>query len=234
MFLTATAWAAGREKALYAFQGQPNDGMVPDAGVVLDRQGNIYGTTLAGGGGDCEYGCGTVFKMIPGGIFTTLHSFDSTDGADPNGGLIQATDRNFYGTTYGVGPSNNCDSGTCGTVFKMTPTGTLTTLHLFDYTDGANPTAALIQASDGNFYGTASGGGSCTNFAYGCGTIFEMTSTGILTTLHNFDKTDGLRPNALVQDTNGTFYGTTLQGGRIVYHSCGYGCGTIFSLSVGP
>jgi uncharacterized repeat protein (TIGR03803 family) len=96
-----------------------------------------------------------------------------------------------------------------------------------------NPGAALIQASDGNFYGTTSGGGNCTNFGGACGTVFEITTTGTLTTLHNFDKTDGARRNALVQDTNGTFYGTTLDGGKIVYHYCSGTCGTIFSLSVG-
>jgi uncharacterized repeat protein (TIGR03803 family) len=148
----------------------------------------------------------------------TLHSFDLTDGASPNGGLIQATDGDFYGTTSSGGANKNtsCNTGACGTIFKITPTGTLTTLHSFDYTDGANPGAALIQASDGNFYGTTSG------------TIFKITPTGTLTTLHI-----GVDGNALVQASDGNFYGTTLHGGRIIYHYCGGSCGTIFSLSVG-
>jgi uncharacterized repeat protein (TIGR03803 family) len=163
-------------------------------------------------------GCGTVFKITTNGTLTTLHSFDLTDGAGPNGGLIQATDGDFYGTTNsgGANKNTNCNTGTCGTVFKITPTGTLTTLRSFDYTDGANPGAALIQASDANFYGTTSG------------TIFKITPTGTLTTLHN-----GVDANALVQASDGNFYGTTLHGGRIIYHYCGGSCGTIFSLSVG-
>ena len=140
-----------------------------------------------------------------------------TDGAGPSGGLIQATDGNFYGTTYSGGANNgNCTSGTCGTVFKITPEGTLTTLHTFDYTDGANPEAGLVQATDGNLYGSTNG------------TVFKITTTGTLTTLHS-----GVSPNALVQDTNGTFYGTTINGGKSIYHFCGGTCGTIFSLSVG-
>jgi len=115
----------------------------------------------------------------------------------------------------------------------MTPSGMLTTLHIFDYTDGANPEAGLIQATDGNFYGTMFGGGTCTNFGSACGTVFKITPTGTLTTLHSLANTDGAGPNKLVQATNGTFYGTTLRGGKIVYHYCGGSCGTIFSLSVG-
>jgi uncharacterized repeat protein (TIGR03803 family) len=144
------------------------------------------------------------------------------DGADSSGGLIQATDGNFYGVTYSGGASNsNCTTGTCGTVFKMTPSGMLTTLHSFDYTDGANPEAGLIVATDGNFYGTT------------VGTIFKITPTGTLTTVYSLANTDGAGPNKLVQDTNGTFYGSTLDGGKIVYHYCGGSCGTIFSLPVG-
>jgi uncharacterized repeat protein (TIGR03803 family) len=91
-----------------------------------DTDGNLYGTTGAGGTGPC--GCGTIFKIKTPGTLTTLHSFDLTDGADPNKGLIQATDGNFDGPTYYRGTNNsNCNSGSCGTIFKMTPSGTLTT-----------------------------------------------------------------------------------------------------------
>ena len=126
---------------------------------------------------------------------------------------MQAADGNFYGTTYSGGASNsNCTSGTCGTVFKMTPSGALTTLHIFGYTDGANPGASLIQASDGNFYGTTGGGGNCTNFSGGCGTVFKFTPTGTLTTLHSFDRADGALPTTLVQHTNGTSTGRPFVG----------------------
>jgi len=208
------------------------DGQGPTGHLVQGTDGNLYGTTGAGGSGG---GYGTIFKITTTGTLTTLHSFDLSDGAGRNRGLIQATDGNFYGTTYYGGTNNsNCNYNyqSCGTVFRMTPTGTLTVLYRFDYTDGANPAAPLIQAMDGNFYGTTSGGGNCTNFGGGCGTIFKITSVGTFITLHNFEKTDGARPNALVQDTNGIFYGTTVDGGKIVYHYCGGTCGTIFSLSV--
>jgi len=210
---------SGMLTTLYNFCSQSGctDGQIPTGPLVRSTDGDLYGTTEAGGAGPCSSGCGIIFKITTTGTLTTLHSFDLTDGAAPNGGLIQVTDGNFYGTTYYGGTNNsNCNSGSCGPVTKITPTGTLTTLHSFDLTDGANPEAAMIQASDGNFYGTTSG------------TIFKITPTGTLTTLHT-----GVGANTLVQDTNGTFYGTTLHGGRIIYHYCGGSCGTIFSLSVG-
>jgi uncharacterized repeat protein (TIGR03803 family) len=111
----------------------------------------------------------------------------------------------------------------------MTPTGALTTLHIFSYSDGGNPGAAPIQASDGNFYGTTSDGGTT-----GSGTVFKITSTGTLTTVHNLDPKngDGAFPVGLVQHSNGIFYGPTVRGGKIVYHFCPAWCGTLFSLSV--
>jgi uncharacterized repeat protein (TIGR03803 family) len=228
---------SGTLTTLYNFCSQSGcaDGQEPGGALVQGNDGNLYGTTGAGGKAACGFfgGCGTIFKITTTGTLTTLHSFDLTDGGNP-GGLVQATDGNFYGMTYSGGASNsNCTTGTCGTVFKITPVGALTTLHIFDYTDGANPSAALIQANDGNFYGTTGGGGNCTTFAGGCGTVFRITATGTLTMLHSFDKTDGALPTGLVQDTNGTFYGTTIRGGANVYHACGGYCGTIFSLSVG-
>ena len=147
--------------------------------------------------------------MTPSGTVTVLHAFvgGKTDGANPQAALIQATDGNFYGTTLSGGPSDN------GTVFQMTPGGTVTVLHAFagGTTDGANPTAALIQATDGNFYGTTSSGGTSAFF----GTVFKMTPGGALTILYRF--TDGFTggvPGApyasLIQATDGNFYGTTV------------------------
>ena len=173
--------------------------------------GNLYGTTEGGGAGD-----GTVFKISQGGGLTTLYSFTGgTDGGFPLGGLMQATNGKFYGTTENGGAFQNY-----GTVFKITSGGTLTTLHSFDGTDGGTFFAGLLQATDGNLYGTASSGGSS-----GAGTVFKITPGGTLTTLHSFDNTDGLRPHAgLVQATDGNFYGTTVLGGRS-------GLGTIFRMT---
>ncbi|MGO8795696.1 MAG: choice-of-anchor tandem repeat GloVer-containing protein [Candidatus Sulfotelmatobacter sp.] len=150
---------------------------------------------------------------------TTLHSFDATDGSEPQASLVQGTDGNLYGTTFNGGASAACTGG-CGTIFKITPSGTLTTLHSFDGTDGKNPWAGVIQASNGNFYGTTLYGGANTY-----GTVFEITSSGTLTTLHSFDWTDGAYPwGAVIQASNGSFYGTTSAGGAGEY-------GTIFKIT---
>jgi uncharacterized repeat protein (TIGR03803 family) len=196
------------------------DGADPYAGLVQAANGDFYGTTY-GGGANGNYG--TVFKITPGGTLTTLYSFCSqsgcTDGDHPEAGLVQAADGDFYGTTSGSGFS-------IATVFKITPTGTLTTLHSFNgTTDGATPAAGLVQATNGDFYGTASSG------ANGYGTVFKITPSGTLTTLYRFCHQthcpDGATPHAgLVQDTNGDFYGTTIEGGS-------NNDGTVFRLSVG-
>ena len=222
---------SGTLTTIYNFCAQSDcaDGSAP-LGLIQGTDGNLYGVT---GGGGTAGGYGTIFKMTTTGTLTMLHSFDSTDGAGPEG-LIQAADGNFYGTTNSGGLSNgNCAygniPGTCGTVFKMTPTGSFTTLHKFSYTDGGNPGVPPIQASDGNLYGTTSDGGTT-----GAGSVFQITPTGTLTTVHNLDTRngDGAFPAGLVQHTNGTFYGPTIRGGKISYHFCPAWCGTLFSLSV--
>jgi uncharacterized repeat protein (TIGR03803 family) len=193
------------------------DGSDVLSGLIQGTDGNFYGTTAAGGAN----GQGSIYKITPGGVLTTLHSFDVTDGQSPHAVLVQASNGNFYGTTYSGGASDD------GTVFRITSAGALTTLHSFtgDNGDGDGSVAALIQATDGNFYGATGGGG-----ANNGGTIFKITPTGTLTVLYNlcsgacFDGADPER--ALVQDTNGTLYGTTATGGSA-------GFGTVFSLSVG-
>jgi uncharacterized repeat protein (TIGR03803 family) len=166
-------------------------------------------------------------------MLTTLHSFCSQggcrDGQFPQTGLVQASNGSFYGTTIEGGAYGH------GTVFKITPSGTLTTLYNVcsqsGCPDGDYLYAGLIQATDGDLYGIMDVGG-----AYGYGTIFKITPRGTLTTLYSFcsqnDCTDGEYPAAgLVQDTNGTLYGTTADGGA---NGCsGLTCGTVFSLSVG-
>ena len=131
---------------------------------------------------------------LPAQTFTTLFNFNSTDGGSPVAGLVQGPDGNFYGTTYAGGPSNPCEytgyKG-CGTVFRITPSGTLTTLYNFcsqtNCTDGFAPDGQLVQGADGNFYGTAYGGGASDACVSGCGTVFKITPSGALTTLHGFD-----------------------------------------------
>jgi uncharacterized repeat protein (TIGR03803 family) len=216
--------STGNLTTLYSFQNG-TDGTSPIAALIQATNGNFYGMTCCW---DSEPG--TIFEITPGGKLTTLHTFHGTDGSSPNGTLVQAANGNFYGTTVQGGA--NCSVVGCGTVFKMTPAGKLTTLYSFcsqtGCTDGVGPIGGLVQATDGNFYGTTSQGGvigSCGN--YGCGTIFRITPTGTLTTLHSFDGSDGATPQAgLMQATNGNLYGTTTLGGAS-------NNGTVFSLSVG-
>jgi uncharacterized repeat protein (TIGR03803 family) len=217
----------GTLTTLYNFCASDNcvDGAAPIAGLVLGTDGSFYSTTQDGG----DNGFGTVFKITPTGTLTNLHSFDLSDGAAPAQGLVQATDGDFYGTTLRGGVVNDtCPMG-CGTIFKITPEGTLTTLHSFNSIDGANPQyGALIQAVDGNFYGTTAEGGDNGNY----GTVFKITRDGILTTLHSFDSIDGASPGGwLVQATDGTFYGTTAAGG--ISTCVPYGCGTVFKITPG-
>jgi uncharacterized repeat protein (TIGR03803 family) len=169
--------------------------------------------------------CAATAIALPAQTFKTLFSFDGTDGGNPQAGLVQATDGNFYGTTQQGGVNNFCPGGDCGTVFKISPTGNLTTFYSFcsqpNCTDGETPLAALVQGTDGDFYGTTFEGGSDIGgcFSGGCGVIFKITPSGTLTTLHSFcfqggSCPDGANPlGGLVQDTSGTLYGTTYYGG---------------------
>jgi uncharacterized repeat protein (TIGR03803 family) len=219
----------GTLTTLYSFCSLSDctDGSDPGA-VIQAFDGNFYGTTDSGG----AYNHGTVFKITPAGVLTTLHSFcqqsSCPDGYIP-GALIQATNGDFYGSTYAGGAASG------GTVFSITPTGALITVHSFDGTDGSFPFSTPLQGSDGNFYGTTSydsiGGG---------GTIYKLTPGGALTTLHSFCfhlicATAGSFPYGLVQDTNGDFYGSTERGGNGtgVGPYCSNGCGTIYSFSIG-
>ncbi len=194
----------GKLTTLASFNNEIN-GAYPESGLVQGSDGNLYGTTSNGG---AEV-AGTIYKVTPQGVLTTLHNFGFGDGAFPNGPLIQARDGNFYGTTS-LGGLNGL-----GTVFKMTPAGRLTILVNFDGTNLADPCAPLIQGADGSFYGITDGGGT-----FNQGTIFKVTSTGIVTVLINFkDSGESYSTNPLVQAKDGSFYGTTAQGGR--YNSGG-------------
>ncbi len=213
---------AGAVSTLYAFclQSGCPDGSVPLGALIQGSDGNLYGTTQQGG----TNGDGTVFRITLSGALTTLHSFTKADGSSPYAGLVQATSGNFYGTTQ-YGGANGY-----GTVFAITPGGKLTTLYSFctqtNCTDGAQPTAQLIQGPDGSLYGTTYEGGGSAECAGGCGTVFMITPSGALTTLHTFSyTTDGGLPVAgVTRGTDGNFYGTTFEGGTSGY-------GTIFSIT---
>ncbi|HZZ14485.1 MAG TPA: choice-of-anchor tandem repeat GloVer-containing protein [Candidatus Sulfotelmatobacter sp.] len=210
----------GALTTLHSFKG--GDGTGPAFGALVEAtDGNFYGTTQSGG----TSSSGTVFKMTAAGRLTTLHSFNGSDGTNPNG-VVQGTDGNLYGTTL-LGGANGQ-----GTVFEITTGGTLTTLYSFcvlgnPCPDGKSPGDGLVQATDGNFYGTTASGG-----ANGSGTIYSITPGGTLTTIHSFAGADVRPYTVLMQATDGNFYGTTEQGG-LSNCSLGSGCGTVFSLSVG-
>jgi uncharacterized repeat protein (TIGR03803 family) len=206
---------AGELYTLHSFDY--TDGQYPYGGLFQATDGDFWGTTELGG----SQRFGTVFKMSPAGVLTTVYGLGlAVDGANPYDGVVEATDGNFYGTTlYG---GSNYD----GTVFKLTPGGTLTSLYGFGSMHSqpvpAFPIAPLIQATDGRLYGTTSDGGNP-----GPGAIFRITLTGTLETLHGFNGTDGSSPNGgVVQGTDGNFYGATPSGGANDE-------GTLYSLSVG-
>jgi uncharacterized repeat protein (TIGR03803 family) len=217
---------SGTLTTLYSFCAQSpcTDGQNPYAGLVQATNGDLYGTTSAGGGN----GGGTIFKTTPSGALMTLYSFCAqsgcADGGLPFAGLVQATNGDLYGTTYSGGASN------LGTVFKISLSGTLTTLYGFcaqsGCKDGEHPGGGLVQASDGDLYGTTSG--SVANGNYG--TVFKISPRGTLTTLYSFCSQsgcgDGTYPNGLVQATDGIFYGTTAEGGASID-------GTVFALYTG-
>jgi len=194
----------------------------PSNPLVQGNDGAFY-SVISGRSGFYD---GNVFKMTPNGTVTILYKFCTVascpDGVFPGGPLAQGTDGNFYGTTANGGKSNN------GTFFKITPAGKLTTLHSFGYETagnlGADTTSGVTLANDGNFYGTASQGG--TDCVFGCGTIFKMTSAGALTTLHEFVGADGSAPWGIIQETGGSFYGVNPTGGGSNY-------GTVYSLGTG-
>jgi uncharacterized repeat protein (TIGR03803 family) len=195
----------GAFTTLYTFTGGV-DGGVPDIQLVEGNDGLFYGTTVSGG----VNGTGSVFTVSSAGAFTTLFSFNGTNGASPAAGLVQGSDSNFYGTTFLGGTNTVKNNENRGTVFQITPAGTLTTLFQFTgNTNNAFPEAQLIQGSDGLFYGTTSDGNG------GNGSIFKITTAGTLTTLHTFAGGEGKDSRgALVQGRDSFFYGMTLGWGN--------------------
>lgn len=226
--------SAGAESVIYSFAGG-SDGLAPMSGVVVDQAGNMYGTTLYGGGTGCnsnEWGCGTLFKVTPAGEETVLHQFTGgADGMYPWGGLTIDENGYLYGTTEEGG--TGCSPPGCGTVFEVAPDGTRTILHNFTGCpkDGDGPMGNLIRDSKGNLYGTTLGGGSSCKM--GAGTVFKIAASGREKILYNFGGApDGAEPWAgLVRDKKGNLYGTTFMGGLLGCQDGEITCGTVFEVS---
>jgi uncharacterized repeat protein (TIGR03803 family) len=216
---------------LHAFSGA--DGEAPVAGLIADIAGNIYGTTLFGGGGNCSSGCGTVFELSPPAagqtawIETVLHAFNGTDGDLHYAGVIADSAGNLYGTTAYGGPLHND-----GVVFELSPPGagqtawTETVLFAFQGTDGQFVHAGLIVDGARNLYGMTGGGGKA-----GGGVVFKLSppvagqTAWTKTVLHAFNGADGGDPlAALIADSTGNLYGTTYSGGA-------HGAGVVFELT---
>jgi len=212
LFQLVTSGSIPVFNTLYSFTGG-SDGADPRAPLIVGPDGNLYGTTLSGGSG----GHGTIFQVTLTGSLSTLYSFSGgADGGSPYGSLLTGSDGNFYGTTETGGTSG------FGTVYQLAATGSLTTLHTFSGgADGANPFAGLLQATGGNLLGTAETGGTA-----GFGTIYQVSTSGSLTTLYTFTgAADGGNPYAsLLQAADGSFYGVAATGGTSSH-------GTVYKLA---
>lgn len=230
--LEGTAWASGQYGYGAVFELKPNgtesvlhafasgtDGAYP-VGPLTRVETDYYGATSAGGMGSCDYegeaGCGTVFRL-EAGKEKVLYAFKGgSDGADPrNTRLVLDAKGDIYGTTMAGGvQSSNCYQGSCGTVFKLTPSGVETVLHAFQSgSDGATPAAGLVMDSSGNLYGTTEFGGS-TNCTGGCGTVFKLAPDGTETILHDFTAgSDGFAPDGALLLDGRNLYGTAVAGG---------------------
>ena len=221
-----------KETVLHKFTGPP-DGYFPEARLVQDAAGILYGTTSIGG----EYGAGSVFKIDTAGNETVLYNFTGgSDGCFSDSGVVLDAAGNLYGATL-QGGSGFCNSG-YGVVYKVDGNGYETVLHTFEFSDGAYPVSVLLFDSHGNLYGTTDGGGSsgACDYQNGCGTVFELSpledGSWSETVLYNFCSlsgcADGMLPfrGPLVRDSAGNLYGTTGSGGTY----CSGGCGVVFKL----
>ncbi len=226
---------SGNESVLYSFcRKAPKcpDGNSPFAGLIIDSAGNLYSTTQIGGGLRCQYGCGTVFKLAPGGKEIVLYKFKGSpnDGTYAQSPLMQDEAGDLYGTLNAGGRTGCYGNLGCGAVFELAPDGAESVLHFFtgENGDGANPLfSGVIQDGMGNLFGTTEFGGSgrCMTIALGCGTVFEVAPDGTETVLHTFGNgSQGANPYAgLVADSSGNLYGTTYYGGTDSY-------GTVFEI----
>jgi uncharacterized repeat protein (TIGR03803 family) len=211
------------ESIVYSFCSLQNcsDGFAPDAGVVADKSGNLFGTA---GGGISDGG--NVFELSPSGVEKVLYRFvqNGNDGWGPGGGLIRGKRGALFGTTY-YGGGTGCGGDGCGTVFEISKSGAETQLHVFaGGSDGAWPLSGLTPDKEGNLYGTTANGGQagCDN---GCGTIFQVSPDGTETVLHAFNGSEGHYPWGGLIFRKSHLYGATYNGGA-------GNAGTVFSLDL--
>jgi uncharacterized repeat protein (TIGR03803 family) len=190
----------GTYSMLYGFAGAP-DGALPMANIVIDRDGNIYGTTSSGGDNDGghNWGSGTVYKLTAGGGETVLHAFPKKAKGFPYGGLVSGGGGAFYGTVSG--------GGKLGAVFRITRNGGYKVIHSFSGWDGRQPEGDLVIDRTNAMYGATVSGGDNNG-----GTVFQIDPDGIETALHSFAY--GSAPSSgLIADKEGNLYGTTYYGG---------------------
>jgi uncharacterized repeat protein (TIGR03803 family) len=214
----------GDQRLLFSFQGGTGrNARVPSGGPIMDTAGNIFGTTLFGGNGACQFGCGSVYRLDTAGTLHVLHNFNGvSDGNQPFGPLVRDAAGNLFGIAKSGGNLNCTEfpQTGCGTVFKISK-GVLTVLHTFQGgTDGATPQPGLLLDAAGNLFGAAAAGGNGEN-----GLIFKISSNGTYSVVHRFTGNDGKTPNGtLVVDAAGNLFGTA-QGGGV------NALGTVFELS---
>ncbi len=182
------------------------EGYLPVAGLVKGADGAFYGTTSWGEGPPCRYGA--VYRVDDSGSFSILHGFNGDDGVRPVVAMIQGNEAFLYGATMSI-EWHDPDVSTAGTIFRIDAAGNFATVGRFGWADGAQPSAALLQAADGSLYGTTYGGGP-----QNLGTIFRLDPTGVVTSLYALTGPDGAHPDAaFIQATDGYLYGTTHAGG---------------------
>jgi uncharacterized repeat protein (TIGR03803 family) len=228
----------GKETILYSFTGG-SDGCAPDAGLILDAAGNLYGVAPQGGAGFCNSGLGVVYELDMTGKQTVLHTFGGGDGAFPSSVLLLDSAGNLYGTTQAGGGSIVCGGG-CGTVFELSPDGrgdwTESVLYSFcslsSCADGEEPIAGPLARDDaGNLYGATEFGGKSSAQCNGtCGVVFMLDTAGVETVLHSFTGGgDGAIPRSgFPMDSTGNLYGATVFGGN---PACKSGCGVVFEIA---
>jgi uncharacterized repeat protein (TIGR03803 family) len=210
--------ADGRATVLHSFIQNGQDGLQPAAGLLLTREGDLYGTTPLGG----AYFSGTVFRISRKGVYSVVHSFQGgpTDGNQSYAPLVQTGDGRLFGTTS-FGGANNM-----GCVFELTAEGVLTVLHSFDGTDGTFPQWGLTLARDGSLYGTTVLGGDSNG-----GTIYRIGRNGSFSVLYSFEPgVSGAAPTRLIQARDGRFYGVATMGGTPISPGT-FGGGTIFRMT---